>query len=105
MAEKKPVTWTPVELSAAIGQVREQLEDAIKTGASSSIAFRPGPVELELEVAFSASGEGEIGVKAWVLSAGVKGDISHSRTNTLKVTLTPITRDGGDLMIGSVGDR
>lgn len=92
-------------MSVAIGQIREQLQDAINDGTNSAIAFRPGAVELEFEVAFAASGGGEIGVKAWVLSAGVKGDISRSRTNTLKVTLNPVARGGGDLMIGSVGDK
>jgi hypothetical protein len=105
VGEMASPNWAPVELSAAIGQIRQQLANAMDEGKESPMAFRPGPVELELEVAFSAVGGGEVGVRAWVLSAGIKGEMSRSTTNRLKVTLTPVARDGGDTLISSVGDK
>lgn len=46
-----------VPLSDAIENVRAELEDAIRRGAGSDVAFEAGPVEMEFEVAFSAEGE------------------------------------------------
>jgi hypothetical protein len=94
-----------VELAAAIGQVREQLAKAIEDGKDSRVAFRAGPVELEFEVAFTASGGGDVGVRVWVVSLGAKGEVSRAATNRLKVTLTPVDRAGQDRLIGSVADR
>jgi hypothetical protein len=95
----------PVELAVAIGQVREQLARAIEAGKDSPVAFRAGPVELEFEVAFTASGSGDVGVRVWVVSAGVTGEVSRATTNRLKVTLTPVDRAGKDKLIGSVADQ
>jgi hypothetical protein len=95
----------PVELAAAIGKVREQLATAIEEGKDSPVAFRAGPVELEFEVAFTASGGGDVGVRVWVVSFGAKGEVSQAATNRLKVTLTPVDRAGKDRLIGSVADR
>jgi hypothetical protein len=95
----------PVELAAAIGQVRAQLVKAIEAGADSPLAFRAGPIELEFEVAFSATGGAEAGVHVWVISLGAKGEATHATTNRLKVTLTPVDRAGNDTLIGSVGDH
>src|SRR3954447_10118497 len=39
-----------VGLAEAVEQVRAELEDAIKRGAASSVAFEAGPVEMEFEV-------------------------------------------------------
>jgi hypothetical protein len=97
--------WRPVPLSTAIAQIRRQLEEAMQDGDESPLAFRPGAVELEFEVAFSASGSGEFGVKAWVISAGAKGEVSRAVTNRMKISLTPVNRDGSNALIGSVGDQ
>lgn len=102
MGEGEPVR---VELAAAIGQVREQLAKAIEDGKDSLVAFRAGPVELEFEVAFTASGGADVGVRVWVVSVGAKGEVSRAATNRLKVTLTPVDRTGKDKLIGDVGRR
>jgi Trypsin-co-occurring domain 2 len=97
--------WAPVELAAAIQQIRSQLADAIEAGKGSPVAFKPGPVELELEVAFSATGGGDFGVKAYVLSIAAKGEVSKEATNRVKLTLTPVGPAGEELLIGSVGAK
>ena len=94
-----------VELAVAIGQVREQLAKAIEEGKDSPVAFRAVPVELEFEVAFTASGGADVGVRVWVVSVGAKGEVSRAATNRLKVTLTPVDRAGNDKLIGGVGKR
>ena len=94
-----------VELAAAIGQVREQLSQAIKAGKQSDVAFHAGPIEMEFQVAFTASGGGHGEVKVWVVSVGGKADVARGTTSRLKVSLTPVTRTGEVVEIGSVGDR
>ncbi len=94
-----------VRLSDAIGQVRAELERAIDAGKDSSIAFRAGPVELEFQVGFDASISSDAGVRVWVLSAGAKGEATRSTSHRLKVTLTPVDRQGKDKLIGSVGSK
>lgn len=97
--------WAPVELTAAVEQIRSQLAAVKAEGEGSPVRFVPGPVELEFEVAFSASGGADVGVKAYVVSFGVKGEVSREVTNRVKLTLNPVGPDGEDLRIGSVGDR
>ena len=65
-----------VGLADAIGQVRAELERAIKDGEKSSVAFRAGPVELEFEVAFTRTGGVSGGFQLSVLSFGAKRDKS-----------------------------
>jgi hypothetical protein len=103
--EPEQPLWAAVELTTAIEQIRSQLADAMEKGKGSTLAFRPGQVELEFEVAFSATGGGEFGVKAYVLSIGAKGEISREVTNRVKLTLTPVGPMGEDILIGSVGDK
>ena len=80
---------TPVELTAAIEQIRVQLATAMEMGKGAPLAFRPGP----------------FGVKAYVLSIGAKGEMSRGVTNRVKISLTPVSPTGDDILIGSVGDR
>jgi hypothetical protein len=92
-------------LAEAIGQVRAELEKAIADGQRSSLAFRPGPVELEFEVAFAGTGGIGGGLKLSVLSFGAKRDRSVTDTHRVKISLTPVDRQGGDKLIGDVGRR
>jgi hypothetical protein len=94
-----------VRLSDAIGQVRSELERATEGGKDSALAFRAGPVELEFQVAFEVTAGADAGVRVWVISAGAKGEASRSASHRLKVTLTPVGRQGQDALIGSVGPR
>ena len=94
-----------VPLSAAIGEVRRELARAIEEGRDSPIAFRAGPVELEFTVAFDRTVGGDAGVRVWVVSVGTKGEARWSETNRLKVTLTPVDREGHDRLIGSTASK
>jgi Trypsin-co-occurring domain 2 len=94
-----------VGLADAIGQVRVELERAIEDGKGSAVAFRAGPVELEFEVAFARTGGVQGGFQLSVLSFGAKRDHSSSATHRVTVSLTPVDRQGGDKLIGDVGQR
>jgi hypothetical protein len=94
-----------VGLADAIGQVRAELEQAIKDGEESPVAFRAGPVEMEFEVAFTRSGGVSGGFQLSVLSFGAKGEKSTAATHRVKVALTPADREGRDILIGDTGPR
>ena len=94
-----------VGLADAIGQVRAEVERAIMDGRDSSVAFRPGPVELEFEVAFTHTGGVNGGFQLSVLSFGAKREKSSAATHRVKVALTPADREGQDLLIGDTGLR
>jgi Trypsin-co-occurring domain 2 len=84
-----------VGLAEAVDLVRSELEKATKSGARSSLAFEPGPIELEFTVVFDETGGVDAGVRVWVVSVGAKGEISHERTQHMKVTLAPVERATG----------
>jgi hypothetical protein len=94
-----------VGLADAIGQVRAELERAIKDGEKSSVAFRAGPVELEFEVAFTRNSGVSGGFQLSVLSFGAKGEKSSAATHRVNVALTPADREGRDMLIGDTGPR
>jgi hypothetical protein len=94
-----------VGLAEAIGQVRAELERAIKDGEQSAVAFRAGPVELEFEVAFAKSGRIDGGFQLSVLSFGARRERSSATTHRVRVALTPVDRQGRDKLIGDVGKR
>jgi Trypsin-co-occurring domain 2 len=94
-----------IGLAEAIGQVRTELEQAIKDGEQSGVAFRAGPVELEFEVAFTRTGGMQGGFQLSVLSLGAKRDHSSTTTHTVNVKLTPVDRQGHDKLIGDIGSR
>lgn len=93
-----------IGLADAIGQVRSELEQAIKAGESSAVAFRAGPVDLEFEVAFARTGGMSGGFQLSVLSFGAKRERSSTATHRVKVALTPVDRQGQDKLIGDVGE-
>jgi hypothetical protein len=94
-----------VGLADAIGQVRAELEQAIKDGEKSPVAFRAGPVEMEFEVAFTRTGGVSGCFQLSVLSFGAKRDKSSAATHRVKVELTPADREGRDVLIGDTGPR
>lgn len=95
-----------VSLAEAIERVRSELERAARAGAGSSIAFKPESVELEFDVVFEATAGADAGVRVWVVSLGAKAEASHSQTQRLKVTLSPVDRATEKTpVISDEGDR
>jgi hypothetical protein len=92
-----------IGLTEAIGSVRSALVRAVQEGEGSPIAFRAGPVEMEFEVGFSKTKEAHGGVEVWVLSVGAKGERADTWSHRLKISLTPVSPDGKDKLIGSLG--
>ena len=82
-----------VPLAAAIRALRAELMQAWTDAQGQSLRFKVAPVELTLEVAVTWTGKGTAGIKWWLLEAG--GEVSREKatTQTIKLTLDPVTLD------------
>jgi Trypsin-co-occurring domain 2 len=78
-----------VALSDAIAALRAELLRAWWDGRNEILRFEPAPIELTLEVAVTAAGEGSLGVNWWVLELGGKASREKVSTQTIKITLDP----------------
>jgi hypothetical protein len=89
-------------LAEAINQLRRELGRAIDAGRGEHLQFTLGPVELELQLGLSTKGTATAEAKWVVLSFGVEAGREHTRTHTIKLTLTPQLDGSKDV---SVSDR
>lgn len=85
----------PIPLASAIRALRTELQAAVRSSEGEELRFALGPVELELQVETASEGEGEAGIKFWLVSVGAKGSRSSGMTHTVRLSLTPV-RVGAD---------
>jgi hypothetical protein len=78
------------ELGEAISAIRAGIEQALADGASSTVGFELGPVELELAATVHKDAEGSVKVALLPWSASAKGGVSSNHTQRIKLTLQPI---------------
>ena len=83
-----------VELAEAIGQLRTQLNRAIREGEGEDLRFEVKDLELELQVVVTkdakVAGKVEAGVKFWLLGAGTasaEGGLSKSESQVQRIRL------------------
>ena len=92
-----------IELSEAIGVVREQLVAAQLAGrrvvAGRVLTFRVGKVVLEFTGELKKTVGGSGGVKFWVLSADAKAERSTGATHKVTVELIPQGPDGESFVV------
>ncbi|MEU4831818.1 trypco2 family protein [Streptosporangium sp. NPDC023615] len=79
--------------------LRNELLEAVVRGADSDITFTVGAIELEFAVELKADAKVKGGFKAWVVTGDVEAGLARGRTHKVKVTLTPKSPDGGDVLI------
>jgi hypothetical protein len=94
-----------VPLSSAIRALRRELVEAVKEGEDQEVRFALGPIDLELQVEVGSTGGGDAGIKFWVVSLGGKAERTSGRTQTVRISLTPVLAIEGDgdrtLVVGS----
>lgn len=88
-----------IGLADAIRELRQELTRAIAEGQDESLRFKPGPIELELQLEIGREGGGKADIKWFVVSASVEGKVTRALTHTVKLTLEPLATDGGDMKI------
>ena len=90
-----------IELADAVSALRDSLLDAVGRAGSTEVSFVVGPIEMEFAVEIRSDAKVKGGVKAWVISAEAEAGISRSRVHRVKVSLSPKTASGTDLLVSS----
>lgn len=93
-----------VELSAVIGRIRQELEEAQAEGADSSIKFLVEKVSVEFAVQIRREANAKAGLRIGVVTADGGGSASRDTTHRVSVELKPhdgtITPDTPHLSVG-----
>lgn len=89
-----------IGLREAIRSLRTELAAAIKEGEGDPLRFRLGPVEVEFTMGVTREKGAEGGVKWWVISLGAKASQETVATQRVKLSLTPVTATGEDVLAG-----
>ncbi|GJH16153.1 hypothetical protein CBA19CS22_06445 [Caballeronia novacaledonica] len=89
-----------VALADAIEDLRAELMNALARGKNSDLRFRLKPIELEMTIGITKTGEGKGGVKFWVVELGASGSYENAATHRLKLVLEPVMGpDNAEAMI------
>jgi Trypsin-co-occurring domain 2 len=78
-----------IELAEVIGELRRELQQAMKVGEGEPLRFELGPVELEASVAVEKGGGGGAKVRFWVIELGGDAKVTQSSTQRIKLALQP----------------
>lgn len=78
-----------IELAGVIRDLREELEEAIVTGADAALRFELGPVELEVSVVVQRGVGTGAKVRFWVVELGADARADATSVQKMKLTLTP----------------
>jgi hypothetical protein len=81
-------------LTDFIEGIREELQQAQRQSTGREPLFRIGPVELEFEIYATREKQGNAGLKFWVAQVGGDAKVAHSRTQRVKLTLSPMSSSG-----------
>lgn len=90
-----------IPLAEAIRALRSELVKAARQGAGEEVRFALGPIDLELQVEASAEAGLSGGIKFWLVSLGGSGTRRSAATHTVKLSLTPVSASGEDVIIRS----
>ncbi|MFI1919375.1 trypco2 family protein [Nocardia sp. NPDC020380] len=80
-----------VPLSDAIDALRSELVRSWEGAQSETLRFKPTTVELTLQVAVTSTGKAQGGIKWWLVEAGAEASRQSAATQTVKMTLEPVT--------------
>ncbi len=95
-----------VGVADAIELLRAELQEARRAGKDEEVAFDVGPVQLTLTTVLSAGGTVGGKVRWWLVEAGAEGTRSTEATQTIELTLSPVTRNpDGTSTSMQVGDN
>lgn len=83
-----------IPLSEMLAELRKQLLEAQDLGKDAPLKFLIEDVELEVQLATTRGADGSVGVKFWVYNADAKVKASDVKTQTLKLQLKVVGRDG-----------
>jgi len=88
-----------IELADAVAALRDELLEAARRSAGTTLAFAVGPIEMEFAVELRKDVKAKAGFKAYVLTGNVEAGAARGHTQKVKLTLTPTRPDGRELLI------
>jgi hypothetical protein len=99
-----------IGLSEFLRGLRSEIQTAVAEGTDSKVRFRPGPIDLELQVRAERKGGAEAKLEFKVFgtgaSAGVEGGLNSGRFQTLKMRLDIVLDpDWNNLISGELNTR
>ncbi|MFZ9740020.1 MAG: trypco2 family protein [Prochlorotrichaceae cyanobacterium] len=100
---------TTIPIAQAIKAIRQEITTAVKQGADEAVKFDLGDIELEFQVEISqghsGSGGGSAGFNVGVVAVELSGEggveRSKTTTHTVKLTLKPVTSQGGKVQVSA----
>jgi hypothetical protein len=95
----------PIPLAKAIEDLRAELLAAVSEGKGKDLRFKLKPVELELSLDVTWTGEANAGVKFWVVDIGAKGSAERAATHKLTLTLEPVDSQGNEFLVRDTVDK
>ncbi|GAB2969062.1 trypco2 family protein [Saccharothrix stipae] len=84
-----------VELTSAIGQLRQQLAEARELAEGEEVLFTVGKAEIELMLEIRKTAEGKAGFKFGIVSLEGKGSLVSATTHKLRLELLPHANGAG----------
>jgi len=88
-----------IPLSEMVQSLREELQASMKQAQGESLRFQLEKVELDLQVEISWDVQADGGIRFGVLSIGASAGRTSGSTHTFKLTLLPVSSQGGDTLI------
>jgi Trypsin-co-occurring domain 2 len=82
-----------IELVEFVNALREEIRSARKD-SDPQLPIEVGPVTIELSVLTRREGGGNLGLRFWVVDAGVDGKHAHESTQKITIQLTPLEPGG-----------
>ena len=89
-----------VTLSDALVNLRKDLQNAQEKAEGEGLRFRVEDIEVEFQVTTATEGAGEVGADFWVLKMKTGGKKTDGQSHKVRLRLTPVTEDDGDLEVG-----
>jgi len=88
-----------LELKDLVKQLRLDLQGASEAAEEGVVRFRVECIDLEVRVATKKAGEGEGGIKFYVVSLGASGKKEDEHTQTIRLRLVPESPTGGTFTV------
>lgn len=85
-----------IGLASALGAIRRELATAMAAAEDEAgpVSLDVSGLELELQTTVSRAGQGDLGIRISVISAGLGGSVNRDEVQTLRIQLDARTDNG-----------
>ncbi len=84
-----------IALATAVEALRLELQQAMDQGVGKTLRFDVEALELELQVAATQEGSGNVGIRWWLVEAETDLHRARTTTQTVRLTLRPTVEGPG----------